>query len=776
MKIDAVTGYDDFTRSENATFKEIIAEVEICSKSWTVKHVSSPNRVFESYTVSNCHQFDLYMPRRRQNSLEKQADDEPNDVKSALQPSQIARKSRRAKTKKKVNQDAQHHDDENTIEVVDEQSEGTKSNQTRQHLQNRNKFNDLKNDSEEDGDDNLSDSLTASVKKVNINDDDSEENQKLTRKELKKLKNEQRHEAVLAELSKSHTGYEQFSISQQETTGDKQRLLETSKDIVIDSFSLSAPGRELFVNAQLKIVHGRRYGLVGPNGHGKTTLLSHIAKRQFFGIPKSLDILICEQELEVDPLKTPKDILIESDDKITNLQEELKRLENSIRADSNDLARIEDIYDELKMLQADSAESRAIRILNGLGFSEGMQSRKLKDFSGGWRMRVSLARALFRRPTLLLLDEPTNHLDLNAVIWLDHYLQSWKETLLIVSHDQNFLDNVCTDIVHLDQQKLYYYKGNYQSFKKLFAQKCKEYEKDYEKQTRELKRLKESGKSSNQAKEKVVKMKKSSNTTSNAKSSIDNSTLLVKRKEYQVKFKFPAVSPLNPPILGLYNVTFGFSGQDLLFQNLNFGIDLSSRIVIVGPNGVGKSTLLKLLTADITPLRGDRRVNHRLRIGKFDQHSADQFNLNLSACEYMESTYNLTHQDARRCLGSVGLPGKSHLIPMHALSGGQKARVAMADLAAKSPDILILDEPTNNLDLESIDALAEAIKDYDGGVVLVTHDERLIRETDCQLWIVENRGIFEIDGDFDTYRDELLEGLGETLLSNPSAAAIKSIS
>jgi ATP-binding cassette, subfamily F, member 1 len=190
-----------------------------------------------------------------------------------------------------------------------------------------------------------------------------------------------------------------------------------------------------------------------------------------------------------------------------------------------------------------------------------------------------------------------------------------------------------------------------------------------------------------------------------------------------------------------------------------------------GPNGVGKSTLIKILLGDIEPLKGEVIRNRFLRIGRYDQHSADQFDLKITPVQHLQLNYNMEYQECRKRLGSVGLPGHSHEVKISDLSGGQKARVALADLAARAPDVLVLDEPTNNLDIESIDALAEAINEFEGGVIVVTHDERLIRETECQLWIIENQVINEIRGDFDDYRQELLEELGESITSNPSAAA-----
>merc|ERR1711935_782594 len=248
---------------------------------------------------------------------------------------------------------------------------------------------------------------------------------------------------------------------------------------------------DLFKDASLMIAAGRRYGLVGPNGHGKTTLLRHIGNKAL-QIPPNIDVLYCEQEVISDE-KSALETVLSSDEKRTSLLKECKSLEAEQEKGKDVTEQLNEVYDELRAIGADQAEPKARRLLAGLGFSREMQERATNKFSGGWRMRVSLARALFVEPTLLMLDEPTNHLDLNAVIWLDNYLQMYKKTLLIVSHDQDFLDNVCTDIMHLDQCKLWYYKGNYSMFKKMVVQKTRERIKEYEKQERRMKELKNSG-------------------------------------------------------------------------------------------------------------------------------------------------------------------------------------------------------------------------------------------------------------------------------------------
>ncbi|XP_026323496.1 ATP-binding cassette sub-family F member 1 [Hyposmocoma kahamanoa] len=603
---------------------------------------------------------------------------------------------------------------------------------------------------------------------------------KLSHKEKKKLKKQQEYEKQVEMLTKKggqgHSDLDaNFTVSQAQKSAGQMAALENAVDIKVENFTISAKGKDLFVNANLLIANGRRYGLVGPNGHGKTTLLRHLAQRAF-PLPPHIDILLCEQEVTASD-KSAVETILEADVKRTELLKECKELEAEIEKGNMKVQeRLNEVYAELKAIGADSAEPRARRILAGLGFNKSMQDRATKNFSGGWRMRVSLARALYVEPTLLLLDEPTNHLDLNAVIWLDNYLQGWKKTLLVVSHDQSFLDNVCNEIIHLDQQKLFYYKGNYSMFKKMHAQKKKEMIKEYEKQEKRLKEMKAHGQSKKAAEKKqkeALTRKQEKNRNKSQREDEESAapvTLLQRPKDYIVKFSFPDPPPLQPPILGLQNVDFAYPGQKPLFKGVDFGIDLNSRVAIVGPNGVGKSTFLKLLVGELSPVRGELIMNHRLRIGRFDQHSGEHLTAEESPVEYLQRLFGLQYEKARKALGTFGLASHAHTIKMKDLSGGQKARVALAELTNMAPDVVILDEPTNNLDIESIDALAEAINAYKGGVVIVSHDERLIRETECALYVIEDQTINELEGDFDDYRKELLESLGETI-NSPSIIA-----
>ncbi|XP_042632731.1 ATP-binding cassette sub-family F member 1-like isoform X1 [Cyprinus carpio] len=626
-------------------------------------------------------------------------------------------------------------------------------------------------DEEEKSDENdtimsAEDALAAELAKEKQEDDPFAN---MSKKEKKKKKKMMEYERQVASVRAQSAIEGDFSVSQAELSS-RQAMLENASDIKLERFSISAHGKELFVNADLQIVAGRRYGLVGPNGKGKTTLLKHIANRAL-SIPPNIDVLLCEQEVVADDTPAVQAVL-KADTRRLKLLEEERQLQSQLeKGDDAVSERLDKVYEELRAIGAAAAEAKARRILAGLSFTSEMQNRPTKKFSGGWRMRVSLARALFMEPTLLMLDEPTNHLDLNAVIWLNNYLQSWKKTLLIVSHDQSFLDDVCTDIIHLDNQKLYYYRGNYLTFKKMYVQKQKELLKQYEKQEKKLKDLKAGGKSTKQAekqtKETLTRKQQKGKKKGQEEESQEATELLKRPREYTVKFTFPNPPPLSPPILGLHSVDFCYGGQKPLFKNVDFGIDMDSRICIVGPNGVGKSTLLLLLTGKLNPTKGEMRKNHRLKVGFFNQQYADQLNMEESPTEYLQRNFNLQYQDARKCLGRFGLESHAHTILISKLSGGQKARVVFAELSCRQPDVLILDEPTNNLDIESIDALSEAINEYKGAVIIVSHDARLITETQCQLWVVEDQSINQIDGDFEDYKREVLEALGETLVNKP---------
>merc|ERR1711962_985323 len=541
------------------------------------------------------------------------ADDEDAEAPAAKSSKSKSKKEKARLMAEKLLKEEDSADDEDVEDVKKSKDKKSK----------KSKLKSPKSDSENDGSEGGEDSDEGN----DAGEKEEKPKKALTHKEKKALEKKKKMEAEIARMStkggEGHSNLDaNFTVAQALKTGGALTQLETAVDIKIEKFRIAAKGKDLFRDAALLIAQGRKYGLVGPNGHGKTTLLRHIGNRAL-QIPPNIDVLYCEQEVGADERSALVTVLA-ADEVRTALLEEQDKLEKEQEKGKNVTERLSEVYEELQAIGADQAEPKARRLLAGLGFDRGMQDRATNKFSGGWRMRVSLARALFMEPTLLMLDEPTNHLDLNAVIWLDNYLQNWKNTLLIVSHDQSFLDNVCTDIIHLDQCKLWYYKGNYSMFKKMVVQKTRERIKEYEKQERRLKELKQSGQSKKkaEAKTKEALTRKQMKNQSKMQKNDDEAgptELLEKPKEYLAKFRFPETSTLQPPILGLYNASFNYPDQPPLFKNVEFGIDMESRIAIVGPNGVGKSTFLKLLMGDIQATTGEMRKNARLKIGRFDQ-------------------------------------------------------------------------------------------------------------------------------------------------------------
>jgi len=529
-----------------------------------------------------------------------------------------------------------------------------------------------------------------------------------------------------------------------------------SRDIKVDNFSLSYGKIELIRNASISIPFGRRFGLVGRNGSGKSTFLRAIAERQI-AIPKNIQILHVEQEVVGDDTTVLQSVLSSDVEREKLLEEEKKLQELSVLANDpnskSDIAnRLQKIYTRLAHIDADSAESRASSILAGLSFTAEMQDRPTKEFSGGWRMRVALARALFIQPDVLLLDEPTNHLDLFACLWLENYLQHWKKTLVIVSHQREFLNNVVTDILHLRNKQLEHYRGNYDTFEKVAGERIKQQKRAFEAQQLQRKHMQKF----------IDRFRYNASRAAMAQSRIKKLERMQLVSEIvedgAVRLQFPEPEQLSPPILQQIDVSFSY-GKDspLIFKNLNLGLDMSSRVALVGPNGSGKSTLLKLLAGELEPTSGQVIRNGKLRFARFSQHFVDQLDLNLSPLEYFHNLNNsISMQDIRTHLGAFGLSGDVALRTMKTLSGGQKSRVVFAQMAWKTPHILLLDEPSNHLDIETIEGLVRSLTTFSGGLLLVSHDERLITHVCEEIWVLHNGEVRAFDGDFDDYKKMLL--------------------
>lgn len=521
------------------------------------------------------------------------------------------------------------------------------------------------------------------------------------------------------------------------------------RDIRIENFDVAYGDRSLVCGADLLLVAGRRYGLVGRNGLGKTTLLRMISSGDL-KIPQHISILHVEQEVVGDDTLALQSVL-ESDTRRESLIQEEKMISKAVMSGESDnptlTTRLSEIYDELQAIEADKAPARASVILSGLGFDSFAQQRPTQTFSGGWRMRLALARALFSKPDLLLLDEPTNMLDMKAIIWLEAYLQSWSTTLLVVSHDRHFLDIVPTDVLHLHTQRIDAYRGNYSNFVKTMSEKLKNQQREYDSQqllrahlqvfinkNRHDKKLAGLVQSKIKMLERLPKV-----------------TLVV--KEPEAVLRFPNTEKLLPPILQLDEVAFCYVPGNNIFNNVCVSADMESRICIVGENGAGKSTLLKILLGKLLPTKGLRNAHRNLRIGYFSQHHVDQLEMAISSVELLAQHFpGRPVEEYRRQLGSFGVSGDLATQQIDTLSGGQKSRVAFSFMCMHNPNFLILDEPTNHLDVESIEALGKAINKFTGGVILVSHDERLIRAVCRELWVCDSGQVQSLQGGFDEYR------------------------
>ncbi|XP_019881799.1 ATP-binding cassette sub-family F member 3 [Aethina tumida] len=543
------------------------------------------------------------------------------------------------------------------------------------------------------------------------------------------------------------------SATASQVTSQKERKLEAkgtnrTQDIRIENFDVAYGDRVLLQGADLTLAFGRRYGLVGRNGLGKSTLLRMISGGQL-RIPSHISILHVEQEVIGDDTLA-LDSVLECDTVREELLKKEKEISSAINSGSTDPelnTQLSEVYAQLQNIEADKAPAKASIILNGLGFTCEMQQRATKTFSGGWRMRLALARALFSRPDLLLLDEPTNMLDIKAIIWLENYLQNWPTTLLVVSHDRNFLDSVPTDILHLHSQRIESYRGNYEQFEKTKNEKLKNQQREYEAQMQQRQHVQEF----------IDKFRYNANRAALVQSKIKMLEKLPElkpvTKESEVVLKLPDTEPLSPPILQLNEILFRYNADRIIFKNVNLGATMDSRICIVGDNGAGKTTLLKIIMGILSPTEGMRHVHRNLKFGYFSQHHVDQLDMNVNSVELLQQAYKgKPIEEYRRQLGSFGVSGDLALQTVSSLSGGQKSRVAFASMCMGRPNFLVLDEPTNHLDIETIEALGKALNKYTGGVILVSHDERLIRMVCKELWVCGDGTVRSIEGGFDEYR------------------------
>lgn len=536
-----------------------------------------------------------------------------------------------------------------------------------------------------------------------------------------------------------------------------------SRDVRMEQVSIGLHGKELVQDATLQINHGRRYGLIGANGSGKTSLLASIAAREL-PIPDHIDMWFVHREAEPEKITALQSVI----DVAAKEYERLELVTQKLMEEDmeNNMEIIEAIGEKLDRMEPEFFASRAGELLFGLGFTNEMMRKNTEDMSGGWRMRVSLAQALFQQPTLLILDEPTNHLDLGACVWLEEYLAQYPATIILTSHSEDFMNGVCTEIMQLTiDQKLVYWGGNYDAFIKTRKEREINDMKAWEKEQSDIAHLKD--------------FIRSCGTYANLRKQADSKQKIIDKmtekgltqkplEDAKYHFAFPDAESLAPPVLAFNNVSFSYSGdkKDYLYAKLNFGVDQDSRIALVGPNGAGKSTLLKLMRGELQPVEGEIKRHNHLRMGVYNQHSAEVLPMDKSPLEFMMEKFGdgiittsgmtkMEDREWRAKLGSYGVRGEKQTMKIETMSDGLKSRVVFTLISLTNPHILLLDEPTNHLDMQCIDALGEAINNYSGGLVLVSHDFRLIGAVAKEIWVCDNKTISKWDKDIAAYKKHL---------------------
>ncbi len=506
--------------------------------------------------------------------------------------------------------------------------------------------------------------------------------------------------------------------------------------------------RLLFDHATAAIPTGQTVGLVGRNGIGKSTLLRLITGEvapdggQISVSPRTR-VGTVAQEMP-DGEATPLGFVLAADEERAALLAEAEETE--------DPHRIAEIHTRLADIGAQSAPARAAGILSGLGFDHEAQQRPLASFSGGWRMRVALAATLFSAPDLLLLDEPSNHLDLETRLWLESYLTSYRGTILLVSHDRGLLNTVVDAILHVEDGKLTLYRGNYDNFERVRAERRNLQAHHFAKQLEQRRHM--------QAfiDRFRAKASKARQAQSRVKALAKMEELKPVAPDEDMVFDFPTPAPLSPPLVTLDHASAGYGPEKIILRHLDLRIDMDDRIALLGANGNGKTTLLRLLEGEIKPIAGELRKSSKLRIGYFNQEQAEAFELGQTAYQHMARVMrDAPERKVRAHLGRFGFSQARADVLIRALSGGEKARLLFATITRDAPHILLLDEPTNHLDIDAREALISALNVYEGAVILVSHDPHLVELCADTLWIVAKGTCRPFDGDMEGYRALLLQ-------------------
>ncbi|MDX5329078.1 MAG: ATP-binding cassette domain-containing protein, partial [Marinobacter sp.] len=508
--------------------------------------------------------------------------------------------------------------------------------------------------------------------------------------------------------------------------------------------SLQRGGVWLLENVSLTVQPGQRVAIVGANGAGKSSLfqllLGQLAPEQgSVSLPGGCRIAHMAQEVEASQ-RSARDFVLDGDFELRRMERELADAE--ARDDHHAIARL---HGELDVHEAWSAPRRAEALLRGLGFVDSDVGRPVSAFSGGWRIRLNLAQALMRPSDLLLLDEPTNHLDLDACLWLENWLRRYPGTLLFISHDRDFMDRVATHLVHFDNKKLELYTGNYSAFEVQRSERLAQQQSNYERQQA---RIAEIQRFIDRFKAKATKARQAQ---SRVKALERMERIAPAHVDSPFSFEFPMADKVSNPLLSIRNGVAGH-GQTAILNNINVTLLPGSRIGLLGPNGAGKSTFMDALRGTGTLLSGERTCGEHLAIGYFAQHQLEALDLDASPFLHLQRlSPRASEQSVRNFLGGFDFHGDEALSPIRSFSGGEKARVALAVIAWQKPNLLLLDEPTNHLDLEMRQALTMALQNFDGAIVVVSHDRHLLRNTVDEFWLVSDGTVQEYDGDLEDY-------------------------
>lgn len=537
------------------------------------------------------------------------------------------------------------------------------------------------------------------------------------------------------------------------------------------NFALRRGERLLLSEVDLALHAGWRVGVVGRNGTGKSSLFAAIRNelepdRGDLDVPNRVRIASIAQEMPSLPDPAIDFVLSGDADVHAALQAEA----NAFAAE--DWEAVAEAHHRLEEVNGYDATARAGKLLHGLGFPAETHSRAVSTFSGGWRVRLNLVRALMTPSDLLLLDEPTNHLDLDAVLWLEQWLLKYPGTLLLISHDREFLDNVSTHTLHLHEGKAKLYVGDYTAFERQRAEQLRQQQIAFEKEQTErahlqsfIDRFKAKASKAKQAQSRMKRLAKLAGTEA-------------VRAERELRIDFPEPLKLPHALLRLNHADCGYAtgegGAATILHNVGFGLEAGDRIGLLGANGAGKSTLVKTLVGELSPLSGERYAHPDLRIGYFAQHTVESLKAGTSPIDHLrELSPNLATQSFRDFLGKWNFPGDRAFESIDGFSGGERARLALALIAWRQPNVLLLDEPTNHLDLDMREALAEALSDFDGAIVLVSHDRHLIGLVSDTFWRVADGKVEPFDGDLDEYAAWLrARPAADTVPARPVAAPV----